>query len=101
MRALSCLLYAQDGNGLIHVVLARAVHALAADAGPEQVLRMPIADLESGRFNPSAPDGSNLKAVIRHSAVPVKELTKTIVQLWDQPGVTCSWPSAVTPTSKR
>ena len=84
-----------------HVVLARAVHALAAKAGSQHTLRISIAALESGRFSPSAPGPTDLEATFRDSAVPVNELTKTIVQLWDQPGVTCLWRAAIAPTSER
>ena len=94
----SQMLYVQNGSGLIHIVVARVLHALAK-VSSKHTLGIPIAALESGRFISSAPDATDLETVFRNSAMPVMELTRTVPQFWDQPGISCSWHAATTPTS--
>lgn len=81
------------------MVLARVVYALGKEARYRHREAVPIADLESGSFDPYA-DYTDLYSALLNSAVPVQDLHKIIGQLWTIAGMTCSWPKANTPSSK-
>ena len=93
------MLHAQNGKGLIHIVLAKVLYALGMSARYKHKERVPIADLENGRFDPLA-DYTDLMSALQNSGVPVADLRTIISQLCKREGMRCPWREANTPTGE-